>query len=165
MLQCVEHAPLKVVVSIMIRYCENCPAPCSALRHQSINMVHTVCCQWLATDAVISNCKRSLHRRKYRGSKSARKASVKKLFWTFPGAGNGFYNIFERNEGAISVQFQPTKSCVTSPTDVRSWLLYAQNGTSKNLPIQNSGDYVARSTSSVLLNAASKANYLFLESD
>jgi len=63
------------------------------------------------------------------------------------------------------VQFQPTKSCVTSPTDFRSWLLYAQNGTSKNLPIQNSGDDVARSTSSVLLNAASKANYLFLESD
>jgi len=77
MLQCVEHAPLKVVVSIMIRYCENCPAPCSALRHQSINMVHTVCCQWLATDAAISNCKRSFHSE---GSIVAQKVHEKRVW-------------------------------------------------------------------------------------
>ena len=63
------------------------------------------------------------------------------------------------------MQFHTTESCVPPSTDVRSWLLYAQNGTSKNLSIQNSGDGVARSISSVLLNAASKVKYFFLESD
>jgi len=56
--------------------------------------------------------------------------------FTFAGAGSGFYNTFD-DVNVTVVKYFPSPTCSSKqPSDFRSWTLYNQYGTAKDITLQ-----------------------------
>jgi len=63
--------------------------------------------------------------------------SVFAYCFTFAGAGNGFYNIFNIDDSVTVVKYFPSPTCSPQqPTDFRSWTFYNQYGTAKDITLK-----------------------------